>query len=362
MPLTKPIIIATRGSPLALAQSEEVARLLEAAHPGLKTELRIISTKGDQRLDTALSKLGDKGLFTAELEEALRAGEADIAVHSLKDLPTEMPEGFMVGAVLEREDPRDLLVLRADVARETLQERRERTKPSGVFERVMEQDLVETADESAVEDALDCVPDGGLLGTSSLRRRAIALSYRPDLEVRDLRGNVGTRLTKLANSEVDAAVLAAAGLRRLGFWKPESGLLSVPKYEGELKAFPLPVSAWIPAAAQGVIAVECREGDQRVIELLQPLHHLPTAEAVGLERHFLGTIGGGCQVPVGVHVRAAESAGKLELMGMIADPDGELILPVEADGLEPNSHDSVARMANSLLKSGGAEIVAGCRE
>jgi hydroxymethylbilane synthase len=362
MPLSRPIIIATRGSPLALAQSRQVAALLEAAHPGLVTELRIISTKGDQKLEVALSKIGDKGLFTAELEDSLRAGESDIAVHSLKDMPTEMPEGFVVGAVLEREDPRDLLILRSDVARNTLEERRERTRLSGMFERVMEHDLNETADESAVADALDCVPDGGLLGTSSLRRRAMVLSVRPDLEVRDLRGNVDTRLLKLANSDVDATVLAAAGLRRLGYWNPESGLLDVPKFRDELKAFPLPVGAFVPAAAQGAVAIECREGDARVLELISAINHKPTEVAVTMERRFLGAIGGGCQVPAGVHVRPSETAGKLDLIALIADPDGELMLPVEGEGLDPANPEPVDRMAATLLRSGGAEIVARCRQ
>ncbi len=303
--------VGTRGSRLALWQAEHVAACLRRERPGVVVERLVLSTAGDRVVDVALSKVGDKGLFTRELEEALVEGRVDVAVHSLKDLPTEMPDGLALGAVLEREDPRDALV--------------------GPW----------TA-------GLDGLPDGARVGTSSLRRRAQLLARRPDLRVVDLRGNVPTRLAKLERGECDAAVLALAGLRRLGL-EHAAGAVLEPE-------------AMLPAPGQGALAVQCRRGDARVTALLGPLDHGPTRLAVAAERGFLARLEGGCQVPVGG--LATPASASLRLRGLVADVDGSAVVSgvlEEAVGDERAATSLGERLADQLLRNGAREILARVR-
>jgi len=303
--------VGTRGSRLALWQADHVAERLRAAHPDLDVERVVISTTGDRVLNVALSQVGDKGLFTRELEEELFAGRIDLAVHSLKDLPTEMPEGLALGAVLEREDPRDALVGQA---------------PGGI----------------------GGLAQGARVGTSSLRRRAQLLAHRPDLHVVDLRGNVPTRLSKVERGECDAAVLALAGLRRLDL---ESAVGAV-----------LDPEELMPAPGQGAVAVQSRLADARVAALLAAIDHEPTRVAVAAERGPLARLEGGCQVPVGA--LATRVAGRLLLRGLVAEVDGSVVV---RGVLEAAAEDEAAatalgeRLANQLLGAGAREVLARVR-
>ncbi|HEV2149533.1 MAG TPA: hydroxymethylbilane synthase, partial [Longimicrobiaceae bacterium] len=246
-PASGPIRIASRGSELALWQARAVERALRDADPGTPVEIQVVRTTGDRILDVPLAKIGDKGLFTKELDEALLRGDADLAVHSLKDVPTRLPDGLEIVAVTAREDPRDVLI------------RRDR-----------------------VPGALADLPDGTRVGTSSLRRRAQLRALRPDLEVVDLRGNLNTRLAKLDAGEYDAIVLAAAGVLRLGWADRISGYLDA--------------GGWLPAVGQGALAVVARADAAEVRERLRPLHDPATADATAAERAFLQALEGGCQI------------------------------------------------------------------
>jgi hydroxymethylbilane synthase len=301
--------IGTRTSELALRQARQVQSVLEAR--GIASELVTYKTVGDKRLDEPLSAIGAKGLFTKELETGLLRKKIDIAVHSLKDLPTESPEGLSVGAVLEREDPRDVLV-------------------------VNNRTLVQSLDE---------LPSGSRVGTSSLRRRAQLLATRPDLEVAELRGNVPTRLKKVDEGRVHAAILAAAGLHRLGAQQHITCYLDAP--------------AWLPAAGQGAIAIQTRADDAVMHELAASLNDAATMRAVTAERAFLAALEGGCQVPIGA--LAIEGAGGAMLHGMIADIQGTrvvrgtIVLDVDDPAL------SGIRLANQLRGEGASEILEGLR-
>jgi len=255
----KTLVIGTRGSPLALAQTNLVAGLLRAAHPGLTVEIKIIKTSGDRFQQASLAAAGGKGLFTKEIEDELLAGTIHLAVHSLKDLPTTLPAGLAIGAVLEREDPRDVLITREPVA-------------------------------------LTGLAQGARVATSSIRRRAQLLAARPDLDVVEIRGNVDTRLRKLGeNSDWAATILAAAGLNRLAI-KPHW-----PQYHFQ----PIPLDVMIPAVGQGAIACECRSDDARTLQLLAAINHAETRACVEAERSFLHAIGGGCQLPFAAHATAS---------------------------------------------------------
>jgi hydroxymethylbilane synthase len=300
-----PIRIGTRSSALAMAQAELVQRML--ASQGVTAELVTYTTVGDRILDRPLVAIGEKGLFTKELEDDLLAGRTDCAVHSLKDLPTEMPDGLALGALLEREDPRDALVL-----------------PHG----------------APAPRGLADVPQGARLGTSSLRRRAQLLALRPDLDVVDLRGNVGTRLRKIDEGQVQAAILAAAGLRRLGLAHRISATLEPP--------------AWLSAAGQGAIAVQVRAGDAVVGPVVAQLDHPDTSRAVRAERAFLAALEGGCQVPIG----ALASGGRLH--GLLAALDGSTVLRGdEAMGADPEA--TGRQLADALRARGGAEVLGAIR-
>lgn len=289
-------VIGSRGSRLALWQSEYVADLLRAVHgDDLDVEVRVFSTKGDRIQDKPLPEIGGKGLFTAELEEALNAGEIQVAVHSLKDLPTELPPGLGVVAVPKRADPRDALCLRPD-----LRERAAEAVGGGSFD---------------PRDNFASLPQGAVVGTSSVRRRAQLLRTRPDLQVKDIRGNVPTRLRKLDEGQFDATLLACAGLERLGLGDRIDRRLEAP---------------WVSAPGQGAIAIEGRTDDLQVLEWVRQVEHKPTRLEVEAERTVLAALEGGCSLPLGVSARASRSI--LSLTALALDPDGRRALRAERDG------------------------------
>jgi hydroxymethylbilane synthase len=276
------------------------------AGSGATIELVTFKTTGDKRLDEPLSSIGAKGLFTKELEDALAAGKVECCVHSLKDLPTKQPDGLPVVAILEREDPRDVLVVNDNITAETLED----------------------------------LPRGSRIGTSSLRRRALLLHRRPDLDVVELRGNVPTRLKKVDEGQVHAAILAAAGLLRLGANQRIDGWLDPPE--------------WLPAAGQGAIAVQARADDAEMLALLTPLDHAPTRRAVTAERALLGALESGCQVPIGALVLASRTGSVLH--AVVGDVRGQRLVR----GEEPVGPDPVAsgeRLARELLRKGAASIL-----
>lgn len=304
-----PVRIGTRRSALALHQARMVQHALAAL--GVAGELVTFDTRGDQVLDRPIAAIGGKGLFTAELEAALRDGGVDVCAHSLKDLPTAPPPDLAALALLPREDPRDALVA-----------------PAG-----------------APVPALDALPLGARVGTCSLRRRALLAERRPDLGVRDLRGNVGTRLARLDAGAYDAIVLAAAGLVRLGYEDRAGVRLDAP--------------AWLPAPGQGAVAVQGRTGDARTGPLLAALHHVATGRAVAAERAFLRALEGGCSVPVGA-LTVDGSAGPV-LHGMVAAPDGARVLRGEefVDAADPAAAGEA--LAARLLRLGAGDILAAVR-
>lgn len=298
------LILATRGSKLALAQSEMVAADLRAAHAGLEVELRIIQTKGDLVLDRALSKIGDKGLFVKEIEQALLDGTADLAVHSCKDLPSVLPHELTLAAFPRRADPRDVLISRHGLP-------------------------------------LHALPAGARVGTSSLRRACQLRVLRPDLSVIDLRGNVDTRLRKAQSDEYDAIVLAAAGLERLSL---DAAITEV-----------FAPTMLLPMVAQGALAIECRAEDGEVRELLRALDDPATALTVQAERAFLRRLEGGCQVPVAAH--ATLDGELLRLHGLIGLPDGTQVVRGEHAGPATDGAAIGLALAERLLQQGGAAIL-----
>ena len=297
--------IATRKSPLAMWQSEFVKAQLEAAHPQLEVELIGMKTQGDKILDVPLAKIGGKGLFTKELEERMAEGEADIAVHSMKDVPMELPEGFMLGAILERHDPTDAFV-------------------SNRFE------------------SLDEMPAGSILGTSSLRRKAQLQALYPELVIKDLRGNVGTRLSKLDAGEYDAIILATAGLERLEM--PE-----------RIKRKISP-EVCLPAVAQGAIGVECLMADEETRALVACLNHTPTEIRVRAERAMNHRLQGGCQVPIGGYAEILDN-DTLELKGLVGALDGSQLIMQALVGSPEAPEQLGYDVAEGLLAKGAGEIL-----
>jgi hydroxymethylbilane synthase len=295
------IRIGTRGSPLALWQAHHVKARLEGL--GHAVEIVVITTTGDRVLDGRLEAVGGKGAFLKEIEEAMLAGGIDLAVHSLKDVPTELPEGLSLCAILERADPRDALLSGGATLAE--------------------------------------LPRGARVGTTSLRRRALVSSLRPDVVLEDLRGNVDTRIGRLREGRFDAILLAMAGLTRLG-------------RQGEVTEA-LDPRAFVPAPGQGAIALECRDADAAVRAAVAPLDHPPTARAVATERTFLAALGGGCNVPLGAHA-FAEADGELELVGFVAAPDGRPLLRAEARGADPS--ETGRRLALQLVERGAKALLA----
>lgn len=303
--------LGTRGSALALTQSRWVAEQLQRLHPGLIVDLEIIKTQGDRITDVALSKIGGKGLFTKEIENALLEGSVDLAVHSMKDLPTVLPDGLLLAATPEREDPRDVLICPAAT-----------TGPS--------------------PNPLASLPQGAVVGTSSLRRKAQLLQHRPDLEIRDLRGNLDTRLRKLDAGDYEGIVLAAAGLKRMG-WH-------------DRLVHPLPFDLCLPAVGQGILALECREADQRTRDLLSPLNHEETQWAARAERSLLRHLEGGCQVPIAATTEV--NAGRFKLQGLVASLEGTTILRDCLEGsLEENPETCGEELASRLLQQGAGAIL-----
>jgi hydroxymethylbilane synthase len=300
------IVIATRGSELALWQANHVKARLEAVSPGITVELEIIKTSGDKILDVALAKVGGKGLFVKEIEQALVDRTADLAVHSMKDVPAELAPGLTLCAVSTREVPWDALCTRGGEALATLKQ-------------------------------------GAKVGTSSMRRQSQLLARRPDLQIALLRGNVPTRLRKLDAGEFDAIVLAAAGLHRLGMADRITQLL------------PLDVS--IPAVAQGVLAIEIREGDERMRELVRnAIHDEPTYAKMLAERAFLVRMGGSCQTPLAAH--AIDHEGGLRVIGMCGMPDGTRILKDEVIGSIAAAAQLGEELAHKLMQQGAGDILA----
>lgn len=303
--LDKIIRIATRKSPLALWQALYVKRKLMEFHPDLQVELVPMVTKGDVLLDTPLSKVGGKGLFVKELELAMLDGRADIAVHSMKDVPVEFPEGLGLVTICEREDPRDAFV-------------------SNDFAN------------------LDALPAGSIVGTSSLRRKCQLLELRPDLVIRDLRGNLGTRLGKLDSGEFHAIILAVAGLKRL-------------EMESRIRT-ELPPELCLPAVGQGAVGIECRLDDQQTRDLLAPLGHRETTLRILAERAMNTRLEGGCQVPIGSY---AELEGDtLWLRALVGAPDGSQIVRGERRGPSANAEQMGIELAEELLDAGAREILA----
>ncbi|USD65362.1 hydroxymethylbilane synthase [Vibrio sp. SCSIO 43136] len=299
-----PIRIATRKSPLALWQAHYVKDALQSAHPGLEVELVTMVTKGDIILDTPLAKVGGKGLFVKELEVAMLEGRADLAVHSMKDVPVDFPPGLGLTTICEREDPRDAFV-------------------------------------SNTYSSIDELPQGAVVGTCSLRRQCQLKEYRPDLVIKELRGNVGTRLSKLDNGDYDAIILAAAGLKRL-------------KLEERIRSFIEPEQS-LPAVGQGAVGIECRLDDTRLHELLAPLNHQETSDRVLCERAMNLTLEGGCQVPIGSY--ALLEGDDIWLRALVGEPDGSKIVRGEIRGKRSQAEQLGVTLAQQLLNDGAKEIL-----
>ena len=306
MPLTH-LRIASRRSQLAMVQTNWVKAELEQAHPDLTISVEAMATQGDKILDVALAKIGDKGLFTKELEAQMLVGRADIAVHSLKDLPTNLPEGLMLGCITEREDPADALVVNAKNS----------------------------------DHKLDTLPEGSVVGTSSLRRLAQLRHHYPHLIFKDVRGNVITRLEKLDAGEYDCLILAAAGLGRLGFSDRIHQLI--------------PGDISLHAVGQGALGIECVEDKPDVMEAIKTLEHTPTSQRCLAERAFLRELEGGCQVPIGVNT--SFEADDLVLTGMVASLDGKRLIRNQSRGSRTNPEAIGIDLANQLKTQGAGEIL-----
>lgn len=302
------LIIASRESRLAMWQAQHVRDQLSALYPECSIEILGMTTRGDQILDRALSKVGGKGLFVKELEVAMSEGRADLAVHSLKDVPMDLPEGFALAAVLEREDPRDAFV---------------------------------SNDFASLQD----LPPGSIVGTSSLRRQALIAARYPNLIIQPLRGNLDTRLRKLDQGEYAAIILAAAGLKRLGL--PE-----------RIRSFIEPEQS-LPAAGQGAMAIEIDSTRTDLLEWLAPLNHLATAQAVNAERAISKAFGGSCQIPLAAFATVSESS--MHLRAMVATPDGTRIAHAQASGAPDDSGSLVAQVVQALAAQGAEDILAVCK-
>ena len=298
--MARPLVIGSRGSKLALWQAEQARERLKLLSPGIEINIEIIKTTGDVKNDP-LSVIGGKGVFTKELEDALLDGRIDMAVHSLKDLPTIIPDGLSISAICEREDPRDALVLRA-----------------------------------GLKGSLATLPEGAVVGTSSQRRLAQLKALRRDVTVRDLRGNVDTRIRKLDEGQYDAVILAAAGLLRLGL-------------DDRISA-KIPITEMLPAVGQGAIAIETRSDDEFTVRTTSKLDHHETRVACLAERAFLRGLGGGCQLPIAAH--ATIDGDALSLHGLVAKPDGSEIWRDSLSGNLENAEQLGSTLATKLLERG----------
>lgn len=300
----KRLVLATRPSTLARWQTGHVASLLEDSWPGLSCAQTVIETKGDRDIDTPLPEIGGKGLFTFELENALRSKQVDAVVHSLKDLPTENPAGLTIGAILPRARPEDVLL-------------------------------------SLKGETIDLLARAAVVGTSSLRREAQILALRPDLKMRPVRGNVDTRIRKLREGHYDAIILAAAGVIRLGL-------------EEHIAQY-LPPEIMLPAPGQGALAVQCREGDKQVLQALAVLEDPDTRRAISAERTFLNALGGGCSLPVGALAHACED--KIHMQAVVASPDGRKLIRLAGVDVDPAALGNL--LAQQALSQGAQAVLHG---
>jgi hydroxymethylbilane synthase len=296
--------IATRKSPLALWQAEEVARQLKSFHPELEVELVPMTTKGDQILNSPLSKVGGKGLFVKELEVAMLEDRADIAVHSMKDVPMEFPEGLQLSAILKREDPRDAFL-------------------------------------SNKYSSLDALPDGAILGTASLRRQAIVKAAYPNIEIKMLRGNINTRIAKLEAGEYDAIILAASGLKRMGFDQRITAII--------------PPEIMLPAVGQGALGIEARSNDAVVDTLLAPLRDTETTYRLNCERAMNNRLNGGCQIPVAGYSEV--NAGQITLRAFLGYPDGSQVFKSEHSAVLDAAEALGTQVAEDLIAQGGDKVL-----
>jgi hydroxymethylbilane synthase len=307
--MSEKFVIGSRGSDLALWQANYVKSSLEDLFPDHQFEIKIIHTTGDQVLDTALSKIGDKGLFTKQIEAALLDDSIDMAVHSLKDLQTEQPEGLVIGAVCERETPNDIFVSRTG-------------------------------------GTIDDLPHGARVATGSLRRRSQLLHYRNDLKIEEIRGNVPTRLRKFDESGLDGMILAYAGVYRLGLGDRISQLV--------------PFEIMLPAVGQGAVAIEIRSDDERTAKVVSKLNHQPTRTSITAERAFLRRLEGGCQVPIGAH--ATLEADDVTLEGMVGSLDGTVVFRKRISGKAENAEFLGTKLADELIVLGARELLDNSRE
>lgn len=300
----KKLTIATRKSPLALWQAEFIKAELERYHPGLEVSLLAMTTRGDVILDSPLSKIGGKGLFVKELEHALLNGDADIAVHSMKDVPMHFPEGLCLGPICQREDPRDAFV-------------------------------------SSRFASIDSLPQGAVVGTSSLRRQCQLQRYRPDLQIKSLRGNVNTRLAKLDAGDFDAIILAASGLMRLGF-------------EERIRDF-ISTGICLPACGQGALGIELRINDTETAQRVSVLHHEPSAQCVKAERAMNTRLNGGCQVPIAGFAELHD--GQLTMRGLVGSVDGRQMLYAQGSQVASQAEVLGQHIAEELLAQGAEAIL-----
>ena len=303
------LILGSRGSRLALWQTRFTAHLLQSFYPTLTLEIKIIETTGDAILETALSKIGDKGLFTRQIEEKLLNGEIDLAVHSLKDLPTTLPEGLEIGAVLEREVPNDVLIAKN-------------------------------------ASTIDELPPNAHLATGSLRRKSQLLAYRPDLQISEIRGNVPTRIKKFEESDLDGIILAFAGVHRL-------------ELDAYIKQI-IPPEIMLPAVAQGVVGIEIRTGDLETQTILEPVIDKETEICISAERAFLRALEGGCQVPIGGFARL--NGENILLEGFVGNYDGSRTLREKITGNSKNAAALGKELAERMIESGANELLSAARE
>lgn len=303
------IIVGSRKSQLALTQSEWVMNELKKQNPSLNFEMKHIVTKGDRILDVTLSKVGGKGLFVKEIEQALFDKKIDFAVHSMKDMPAELPEGLTIACVPIREDFRDVMISKDNIPFSELKE-------------------------------------GAIVGTSSLRRAAQLLAKRPDLTIKSIRGNIDTRLRKLKEEDFDAIILAAAGLARMG-------------WSDQVISEPLSVDLSLPAVGQGALAIECRSDDEELIHLLKAIHDDYTYQTVMAERAFLHRLEGGCQIPIAAHC-VLDDTGNMTLSGLVGTPDGKIILKETLSGQD--AMELGHQLADQLIQQGAKKIVEDVKE
>jgi hydroxymethylbilane synthase len=306
--MTRKFVIGSRGSDLALWQANHVKDLLENAFADRAFEIKIIQTTGDKMLDVALSKIGDKGLFTRQIEAELLSGSIDLAVHSLKDLQTEQPGGLTIGAVCKRETPNDVFISKKGVSLKEL-------------------------------------PPGARIATGSLRRRSQLLNFRPDLHIVEIRGNVPTRLRKFDVSDLDGMILAFAGVHRLGFDERISEIIAT--------------DIMLPAVGQGAVAVEVRNSDEEVLEVIRALEDRETRYCITAERAFLRTLEGGCQVPIGAH--ATFDSGQITLQGFVGSLDGTAAFRDSIIGEADKAEELGRQLAERLISEGAADLLAEAR-